>query len=93
MHVPRWADTQKELSKNVGGFDASSSLEKFNRMEEKIVRKEAEAEAFAEIAGEGDDDDLTDDFEKLETDAKVDAELQRLMAQMNGNASGAEENN
>ena len=87
------ADTQKELSKNVGGFDASSSLEKFNRMEEKIVRKEAEAEAFAEIAGEGDDDDLTDDFEKLETDAKVDAELQRLMAQMNGNASGAEENN
>ena len=87
------ADTQKELSKNVGGFDASSSLEKFNRMEEKIVRKEAEAEAFAEIAGEGDDDELTDDFEKLETDAKVDAELQRLMAQMNGNASGAEENN
>lgn len=87
------ADTQKELSKNVGGFDASSSLEKFNRMEEKIVRKEAEAEAFAEIAGDNDDDDLNDDFARIETDAKVDAELQRLMAQMNGNASDAEENN
>ncbi len=79
------ADTQKELAKNVGGFDASSSLEKFNRMEEKIVRKEAEAEAFSEIAG-GDDLDTVDSFAKIENDAKVDAELQRLMAEMNGGA-------
>lgn len=78
------ADTQKELAKNTGGFDASSSLEKFNRMEDKIIRKEAEAEAFTEIAG-GNDADLTDDFEKIETDSKVDAELARLMAEMNGN--------
>jgi phage shock protein A len=76
------ADTQKELAKNVGGFDASSSLEKFDRMEEKIVRKEAEAAAYTEIAGDN-DADLKDDFEKIETDAKVDAELQRLMAEMN----------
>ena len=38
------ADTQKNLAKSAGGFDGSSSLEKFNRMEEKIERKEAEAE-------------------------------------------------
>ncbi|MBE6862468.1 MAG: PspA/IM30 family protein [Ruminococcus sp.] len=76
------ADTSKELAKSVGGFDASSSLEKFNRMEEKIVRKEAEADAFAEIAGAN--DDTADSFEKLETDSKVDAELARLMAEMNG---------
>ncbi len=76
------ADTSKELSKSVGGFDASSSLEKFNRMEEKIIRKEAEADAFAEIAGA--QDETVDSFEKLEQDSKVDAELARLMAEMNG---------
>lgn len=76
------ADTQKNLAKSSGGFDASSSLEKFKRMEEKIERKEAEAAAFSEIAGV--DDELSDSFEKLESDAKVDAELARLMAEMNG---------
>ncbi len=78
----KMADTQKTLAKNVGGFDASSSLEKFDRMEEKIIRKEAEADAFTEIAGAK--DDTEDEFAKIETDSKVDAELQRLMAEMNG---------
>lgn len=83
------ADTQKNLAKSAGGFDGSSSLEKFNRMEEKIARKEAEAAAFTEIAGN--DDVLEDSFEKIETDAKVDAELARLMAEMNGGAAAADE--
>lgn len=77
------ADTQKDLAKSMGGFDASSSLEKFNRMEEKIIRKEAEADAFSEIAA-GEDYEAVDEFAKIESDAKVDAELQRLMAEMNG---------
>ena len=77
----KMADTQKTLAKNVGGFDASSSLEKFDRMEEKIIRKEAEADAFTEIAGAK--DDTEDEFAKIETDSKVDAELQRLRAEMN----------
>ena len=34
------ADTQKNLAKSVGNFDTSSSFEKFNRMEEKIVQKD-----------------------------------------------------
>jgi len=83
------ADTQKGLAKAAGGFDGNSSLEKFNRMEEKIEQKEAEAAAFSEIAGV--DNDLNDTFEKLESDAKVDAELQRLMAEMNGGASDSTE--
>lgn len=74
------ADTKKNLAKAAGGFDESSSYEKFQRMEDKISRKEAEADAFSEIAGV--DDDITDSFSKIETDAKVDAELQRLMAEM-----------
>jgi len=77
------AETQKNLAKSVGGFDPSSSIEKFNRMEEKIMHKEAEAEAFAEISGVAQyaEDDT---FEKLQSDAKVDAELRRLMAEMGG---------
>lgn len=81
------ADTQKGLAKAAGGFDGNSSLEKFNRMEEKIEQKEAEAAAFSEIAGA--DNDLNDAFDKIESDAKVDAELQRLMAEMNGGAPAA----
>jgi phage shock protein A len=76
------ADTKKALAKSQGGFDGASALEKFDRMEEKIQRKEAEADAFAEIGGG--DADLIESFDQIEKDAKVDAELARLMAEMNG---------
>ncbi len=82
------ADTQKNLAKSTGGFDGSSAMEKFNRMEEKIERKEAEAAAFTEIAGV--DNELDDTFAQLETDSKVDSELARLMAEMNGGAAAEE---
>lgn len=59
-------------------------MEKFDRMEEKIKYKEAEAAAFTEIAGAGEDNELNETFEQLESAAKVDAELARLMAEMNG---------
>lgn len=80
------ADTKKSLAKAAGGFDDSSSYDKFRRMEDKITRKEAEADAFTEIAGAA-DEDLTDSFKKIETDAKVDAELERLMAEMGDSSS------
>ena len=70
------ADTKKNLAQSLGGIDSSSSSEKFNRMEEKIIRKEAEADAFSDIAGTNTDNDDSDDFKKLETDSKLDAELQ-----------------
>lgn len=79
------AETKKNLAKASGNFDASSSFEKFQRMEDKINRKEAEADAFSEIAGA--DDDVIDSFAQIETDAKVDAELQRLMAEMGAAAT------
>ena len=84
------AETKKNLAKAAGSFDGNSSFEKFQKMEEKVERKEAEADAFTEIAGSrlngGCGDELRDSFEKLESDAKVDAELQRLIAEMNGSA-------
>lgn len=81
------ADTKKNLAKSTGGFDTNSSFDTFKRMEEKIERKEAEADAFSEIAGMSGSDYPTDSFEKLEKDAKVDSELARLMAEMNGTAN------
>lgn len=83
------ADTQKNLAKSVGGFDASSSTEKFNRMEEKIIRKEAEADAFADISDSLNGVDK-DNFDELQTNAKVDDELCRLMAEMNGASAESE---
>ena len=80
------ADTKKGLAKASGGFGGNSAQEKLDRMEEKISMKEAEADAFAEIAGNG-DDELNDSFAQLENDAKVDAEFARLMAEMNGEKS------
>lgn len=83
------ADTQKNLAKSVGGFGASSSTEKFNRMEEKIIRKEAEADAFADISDSLNGVDK-DNFDELQTNAKVDDELRRLMAEMNGASAESE---
>lgn len=78
------AETQKNIAKSIGGIDSSSALDKLSRMEEKVEMEEAEASAFAELAGESSD---IKSFEELENDAKVDAELQGLMAEMNGATS------
>lgn len=77
------ADTKKQLAQSQSGFDPSSALDKLNRMEEKVQRKEAEADAFTQIAGKS-EPDLNEEFAQVEQDAKVDAELQRLMEEMNG---------
>ena len=75
------AQLQKNLAQSVGGLDSSSAMDKFNRMEEKVTRQEAEAEAFAEIAGSSSTQDEKT-FAELQHDMDVDAELQRLMAEM-----------
>jgi len=85
------ADTQKSLAQSVGGIDTNSSFEKFNRMEEKVARKEAEAEAFTEIASSnGASSSDMETFEQLQADQKVDTELQRLMAEMGMSTPAAE---
>ena len=71
------AKTQKNLAQSVGGLDSSSAMDKFNRMEEKVTRQEA----FAEIAGSSSTQDEKT-FAELQHDMDVDAELQRLMAEM-----------
>lgn len=79
------ADTKKNIAKSQGSFDGSSALEKFNRMEEKVMRKEAEADAYNEIATGGSaETGLNDSFAEIEKNAKVEEELARLMASMGG---------
>ncbi|MBR6761333.1 MAG: PspA/IM30 family protein [Oscillospiraceae bacterium] len=75
------ADTTKELAKTLGGIDTNSGFDKLSKMEERIERKEAEASAFAEITGAGKSEEVAT-FEELERNAKVDSELERLMAEM-----------
>lgn len=76
----KMADTQKDLAKSLGGIDSSNAFNKLDKMEDKIEAKEAEAQAFTEIAGPASDKD--DPFKKLEQTSAVDSELARLMAEM-----------
>ena len=48
---------------------------------------EAEADAFSDIASGGADADVNDAFAQLESDSKVEAEMARLMAEINGGSS------
>ena len=76
----KMADTQKDLAKSLGGIDSSNAFNKLDKMEDRIEAKEAEAQAFSEIAGP--DAEKDDPFKKLEQTSAVDSELARLMAEM-----------
>ena len=66
----------------VTNTDPNSALSKLEKMERKVESKEARAEAFATMSGET--VFAKDEFAELEKDQAVDAELQRLMKEMNG---------
>lgn len=73
------ADTQKQFAKTMGGTDSKSAFAKMDKMEKKIEQKEAEAQAYTELNGGPAADDP---FKAMEQESAVDAELQRLMAEM-----------
>lgn len=76
------AKAQKQIAKQVGNFDASSSFSKFDKWEEKILKNEAEAQAFTELSGDS-SKSLNDDFKLLEKNTQVDDELAKLRAKLN----------
>ena len=76
------AKAQKTIAKQIGSFDASSSFAKFDKWEEKILKNEAEAQAFTELSGDS-SASLNDDFKKLEKSSQVDDELAKLRAKLN----------
>lgn len=76
----KMADAQKTAASTLSGTDSTSAFSKLEKMEQKIESKEAEAQAFSEMSG--DQTFVEDEFSKLETDSAVDAELARLMKEM-----------
>ncbi|NJO01924.1 MAG: PspA/IM30 family protein, partial [Bacteroidia bacterium] len=76
------AKAQKKIAQQVGNLDMGSSFSKFDKWEEKILKKEAEAEAFTELAGDN-MDNVNDDFKIAGKNSKVDDDLARLRAKLN----------
>lgn len=68
------AKTSKQVSEMVGGLSTSNATSAFDRMEEKVIAMEADAEATSVIAGS---DALAQEFAMLE-DVSVDDELDQL---------------
>ncbi len=67
------AEAQKQFAKMAGGF-GKDVFSKFDKMEEKILRKEEEAKAMLELS----EDDVEKEFEKLQKEKAVDSELEKL---------------
>lgn len=74
------ADARKEISQKVAKL-GNNSFAKFDKFEEKIMKKEAEADAFTQMADES--TSLEDEFKELEKNSKVDDELAKLKAELN----------
>ena len=78
----KMAEATESVATAVTNTDPNSALAKLERMEYKVESREARAEAFAAMSGET--VFAKDEFAELETNQAVDAELQRLMKELNG---------
>ena len=78
----KMAEATESVATAVTNTDPNSALAKLERMEQKVESREARAEAFAAMSGET--VFAKDEFAELETNQAVDAELQRLMKELNG---------
>lgn len=78
----RMAEATESVATAVSGTNSDSAFSKLEKMEQKVEAKEAAAEASASMSG--DTTFAVDEFKELETNQAVDAELQRLMNELNG---------
>ncbi|RPJ07680.1 MAG: PspA/IM30 family protein [Spirochaetaceae bacterium] len=77
------ADAQKQIQKTMGSLSDTSAFEVFDRMEAKIEKHEAEADAMAEIEEFTADGDLEKQFKELESgSSSADSMLEELKAKM-----------
>ncbi len=67
------ADVQKEFVKYAGGF-GKDVFSKFDKMEERILREEEEAEALVELSR----DSVEEEYERMTKERKAQAELEAL---------------
>ena len=84
------AEAQKTIQQTMSGMSDTSAFDAFDRMQGKIEQMEAEAEASAELAESMTGDDLSAQFDALESDHGADEALAALKAKM-GMSKAAEE--
>lgn len=77
----RMADAQQNVATTLSSTSSDSAFSKLDKMERKIEGKEAQAEAFSSMSG--DTTFAKDEFKELAQNSAVDAEMARLMAEMN----------
>jgi phage shock protein A len=73
------ADTKMKFATSLDSMDRNSASAKMEKMEENVDRKEAEAQAYTELAGAP---AAGDPAKKIEESSVVDAEMLRLMADL-----------
>lgn len=70
----RRAEAETKIHETMAGLDQSNAFEGFDRMEEKVMDKEARAKAAAQL----DTDTLEDRFAELENENDVDKQLREM---------------
>lgn len=75
------AEAQKQIQETLQGIGDSSAFETFERMEQKVLQKEAEAEAAVDINAELSGLNLEEQFAKLDT-TSLDGDLAELRSRM-----------
>jgi phage shock protein A len=77
------AEAQKQIQKTMGGLSDTSAFEVFDRMEAKVDKIEAEAEAMGELEDFTADSDLEKQFKQLESgDVSAEIMLDELKQKM-----------
>ncbi|MBD2487576.1 PspA/IM30 family protein [Aulosira sp. FACHB-615] len=74
----RSAEASYKLQEMLSGVSATSSLNAFERMEEKVLQIEAQSDAISQL----DSDDLQKQFTSLESGNSIDAELASMKQQV-----------
>lgn len=80
------AKAKKQIAQSFAGV-GSDAFSKFDKLEQRVEKTEAEADAFAQLAGEN--TSLDDQFRQLETGSAADDDLAALKAQLGMGSSTA----
>ncbi|MCI8444601.1 MAG: PspA/IM30 family protein [Clostridia bacterium] len=75
------ADAKTKMAKTLGNMDSKSAFAKMDKMEQKIQSKEAEADAFSDVAGVQELEN--DPFAQMDQENSINAELEKLKQEMN----------
>ena len=78
----RQAEARKKIQETMSGIANASAFETFQRMEEKVVQLEGEADAASELAEEYSGDHLAEKFRTLEATSGADGDLTALKQKM-----------